>query len=415
MELLKIATAGSVDDGKSTLIGRLLYETGSVTSDRLEALQENARRKGLNEPDLSLLTDGLVAEREQGITIDVAHIYFSTAARKYIIADTPGHFEYTRNMVTGASNAHASLILADASRGLREQSLRHYYIACMLRIPHVIVCINKMDLVDYDETVYRSIETTLRTYAEKQAFVPSLTFIPVSSLKGENITSLSAHTPWYTGLSLLDTLERLPVGTAADDAPVRFRVQSVIRLNNEQFPDYRAFAGKLISGTLYTNDEVSVLPSGRKARVTRIEKGGAVQPRASAGESVSVVLDEDIDAGRDSLICGAGTEPAADKTIRARLCWFDSKPATEGNMYVLGHGSKRVRAKLVKLENRLNVETLENESPQGKLALNEIAEAEFRVAQELTAEPYATNRANGSFILIDEHSHQTAALGLIAT
>lgn len=413
MELLKIATAGSVDDGKSTLIGRLLYETNSVAQDRLDAIMENSKRKGLSEPDLSLLTDGLVAEREQGITIDVAHIYFSTAKRKYIIADTPGHFEYTRNMVTGASGASVSLILADASRGLKEQSLRHFYIANILRIPHVIVCVNKMDLANYNKSVFDEIKETLLRYASKLDFKPNLKFIPISSLKGENITVKSDKMEWFEGACLLDELESISPKSEIIELPARFRVQSVIRVNNEQFPDYRAFAGKLLSGKMAVGDEIIVQPSQLKARIQGIEKGGNKQEIAFAGESINLLLDKDIDAGRDSLICDVQHEISPTKNITAQLCWFDNKPAQIGEMYLIGHGTKRVRAKLVNFIQKTNVESLEKETVDGGLRLNEIAEVEFRTAQELTAEPYAQNKTNGAFILIDEHSNQTAAMGLL--
>ena len=414
MDILRIATAGSVDDGKSTLIGRLLYETRSVTQDKLDAIEKTSQRKGLSFTDLSLLTDGLIAEREQGITIDVAHIYFSTPTRKYIIADTPGHVEYTRNMVTGASNTTVSLILIDARHGVVEQTHRHFYIASLLRIPHVVVCINKMDLVGYSESRFQEIVADFQEVIRKVSFLGQhLSFIPISSLYGENITQSSAEMPWYTGESLLHTLEKLPSGKEKTALKSRFPVQSVIRPMTDGFHDYRGYAGKVASGIFAVGDEMVVLPTGQTSRIKTLEKFGKNQEHALAGESVVMTLTHDIDISRGNMLVRADEAPPALKEFSARLCWLDHQPLTSGKTYLLQHGINRVKARIQQLEAVINVQTLEETTDAPQLTLNQMGILHIRTAQPIFADAYAENPANGAFILIDEQSNGTVGVGFV--
>ncbi|MCU0451235.1 MAG: GTP-binding protein [Bernardetiaceae bacterium] len=414
MDILRIATAGSVDDGKSTLIGRLLYETQSVPQDKLAAIEQTSQRKGLGFTDLSLLTDGLTAEREQGITIDVAHIYFATPRRKYIVADTPGHFEYTRNMVTGASNARVSIILIDARKGVVEQTHRHFYIAALLRIPHVVVCVNKMDLVNFDQDRFSNIVIDFQAYAQALAFPgQSVGFIPVSSLLGHNVVERSAAMPWYEGPSLLQTLEQLEPAVGLAQAPARLAVQHVIRPMTDELPDYRGYTGRLASGHLQVGDEVVALPSGQTSRVASLARLGEPLAEAHPGQSITVTLTTDIDVSRGDWLAHPATAPAPRREVLAQVCWLDHQALRPGATYLLQHGTARVRAKVQDLAAVVDVQTLAETPQPGQLGLNQIGRVQLRLAQPLFADAYAENPATGAFILIDEFSHGTVGVGFV--
>lgn len=414
MDILKITTAGSVDDGKSTLIGRLLYETKSVTEDKLAAIDAASQRKGLGFTDLSLLTDGLIAEREQGITIDVAHIYFATAKRKYIIADTPGHFEYTRNMVTGASNAQVSLILIDARNGVVDQTYRHFYIASLLRIKHVVVCINKMDLVGFSEESFNQVKNQFMAYADKVRFEgQEIDFIPISSLMGENIVEPSDAMTWYTGEPLLSMLEHINVKEDQKEYPFRMPVQMVIRPMSEQLHDYRAYAGKVASGKVKSGLAVKVLPSGLETQVQTVERFGGSLAEAAQGESINVLLTDDIDISRGDMIAAADDVPTLTKQISATVTWLDYNSLRPGQMFLLQHGVNRVKAKVLSVTNKIEVASLSETEQVDELKLNEIAQVELKLAKEIFADTYEQNKSNGSFILINEQSNNTSGVGFI--
>lgn len=412
MDVLQIATAGSVDDGKSTLIGRLLYETNSITTDRLEAIQQASARKGIGFLDLSLLTDGLIAEREQGITIDVAHIYFNTPRRKFIIADSPGHEEYTRNMVTGASRAEVSVILVDARKGIVEQTHRHYFIANLLRIPYVVVCVNKMDLVGYDSHVFEAIR---QRFEQLAAQLPNqqqqLIFIPVSSLHGDNITTSSAHMRWYTGKPLLAQLEEVEVQRTAQHKPFRMPVQYVIRPRNEQHHDFRGYAGRIASGTLRVGDTIVTLPSGRSSKVKNIHQYTAALTEAHARQSVTVTLEDDVDISRGDMLVKAEEQPALATQLAAMVCWLHPQPLTPGKTYWLQWGTLLTKAKVTSLDFVQEPTTLEKKSLP-ELKMNGIARVQMKTAKPLPADRYAENPANGSFIVIDEFSNATVGVGV---
>jgi sulfate adenylyltransferase subunit 1 len=417
MDILKIATAGSVDDGKSTLIGRLLYETKSITKDKIEALEIASKRKGLDFVDLSLLTDGLIAEREQGITIDVAHIYFNTPQRKYIIADTPGHFEYTRNMVTGASNAAVSVILVDARNGISEQTKRHFYIASLLRVKEVIVAINKMDLVDYGEEHFKEIRAEfLSTVGEANFTEQRITFIPLSSLYGENIVEVSPKMSWYKGQSLLQHLESIELDKVSHNSsalPARFAVQYVIRPKTEEFHDYRGYAGRLASGELSVGDLIQVHPSGQVSNIKTIETFGKQLEYAKAGDSVTLTLETDIDVSRGNMLTKANEAIEPQKALKARICWLDNQPLMAGKTYLLQHGVNLQKAKVTALNSVMNIETMQLEETRNELKLNEIGYVELKTAQPLFTDTYESNPANGSFILIDSMTNSTAGVGFV--
>jgi sulfate adenylyltransferase subunit 1 len=413
MDILRIATAGSVDDGKSTLIGRLLYETRSVTQDKLEAIDAASKRRGVDFLDLSLLTDGLIAEREQGITIDVAHVYFSTPKRKYIIADTPGHFEYTRNMVTGASKAAVSIILIDARNGVVEQTKRHYAINAMLRVPKVIVCVNKMDLVGYSQSRFDEIAAAF--HAQASAIKPetqTLHFVPASSLYGENVTRASSHMPWYSGPTLLDMLECADAH-AQRSLTARLQVQHVVRPRTTELHDYRGYAGRISSGGFAVGDEVLVLPNERASRITTIERFGAPVQQAQAGQSVVIQLADDIDISRGCMLAKPDEPIFQRKELRAKVCWLDHTPLSASKTYLLQHGVSRVRARVGHIHGVVNVANQQLTDNPPQLKLNEIGEASFRLAQPIFADAYANNPANGAFILIDEWSNTTAGVGFV--
>lgn len=413
MDILRIATAGSVDDGKSTLIGRLLYETKSITRDKIEALEAASKRKGLDFLDLSLLTDGLIAEREQGITIDVANIYFSTPKRKYIIADTPGHFEYTRNMVTGASNTKVSMILVDARNGVLEQTFRHFFISSMLRIPKVIVCVNKMDLVGYSEERFNEIKDAVQALADKVSFEgQEITFIPMSSLYGQNLSTQSTEMPWFTGAPLLEELEE----TNFDEIrkPARFPVQFVVRPKTEEFHDYRGYAGKIASGSFSVGDEITVLPTGQNSKIATIEKFGTQLEKAGAKESVVITLETDVDVSRGNMLVKTTSTLEPLKEITARICWMDSKPLVSGKTYILQHGINDSKAKVIALNNKIDVVNQDTiVDAVSELKLNEIGEIVLKTAKPIFADKYEYNPANGAFILVDDQTNSTVGVGFV--
>lgn len=415
MDILRIATAGSVDDGKSTLIGRLLYETNSITKDKIEALETASKRKGLDFLDLSLLTDGLIAEREQGITIDVANIYFSTPTRKYIIADTPGHVEYTRNMVTGASNAKVSLILVDARQGLVEQTARHLSIAAMLRIPKVIICINKMDLVKYQESTFEAIKASLSELVAQTTFEgQAVNFLPISSLYGQNITTKAEHMPWFTGNTLLGELEAFEYAETLAHAPARFPVQFVVRPMTEAYHDFRGYAGKISSGTFQVGDAIRVLPTGQESTIATIEKFETKLSNAKAGDSVVITLSTDIDISRGNTIVLASEANAPQlKDFSAQVCWLDHQALTTGKTYLLQHGINMTKAKISQITERLDVVAQTATEGIDSLKLNEIGRIALRTAQPISADVYANNPSNGAFILIDEFSNSTVGVGFV--
>ncbi|UKJ06405.1 sulfate adenylyltransferase subunit 1 [Solitalea lacus] len=414
MELLKFSTAGSVDDGKSTLIGRLLYDTNSLTTDQIQAVEAASKRKGFDYLDLSLLTDGLSAEREQGITIDVAHIYFNTDNRKFIIADTPGHVEYTRNMVTGSSNSQLSIILIDARKGVIEQTHRHFFIANLLQIPEVVVCVNKMDLVDYSQEVFNKIREEFEQFVKGfDRLHQNLTFIPASSLKGDNIVNPSESMTWYKGPTLLAYLENVQVNQDINTKDARFPVQYVIRPQSEEFHDYRGYAGRVVSGQLSVGDEVVALPSNLKSKIKQITTFDGNFETVGAKQSVTLLLEDEIDITRGNLITKVGNEPKTDKEFIAQICWMDTTPSVPGGKYIIQHSNNRVKAMLRDVDFIVNTSTLEKDTERKQLKLNDIAQVQVKTAQPLFFDAYEQNKANGSFIIIDEGSKNTVAAGII--
>lgn len=414
MEVLRIATSGSVDDGKSTLIGRLLYDTNSIPQDKMEALHAASKRKGLDFTDLSLLTDGLVAEREQGITIDVAHIYFSTPTRKYIIADTPGHIEYTRNMVTGASNAQVSLILIDARKGIVEQTHRHFFIANLLRIPYLVVCVNKMDLVDYNEARFNQIVEDFQVMLSNASFKgQEVKFIPISSLYGENVASRTGTISWYQGDTLLEYLEQVSFDHEDNQHPARFPIQSVIRPRTTEYHDFRGFAGKVASGHFNVGDEVISLPSGQKSRIKTIEQFEKQLTVAHARESVVITLEDEIDSSRGNMLVKTTEVPQQLKEVSANICWMDQQKLTNGKTYLLQHGINRVKAKVQQIQYITDVTNHLQKADKTEMGLNDIGKVTIKTAAPVFADAYQNNPANGAFILIDEFNNTTVAVGFI--
>lgn len=412
MDLLRFITAGSVDDGKSTLIGRLLYDSKSILTDQLEALEKQSRNKEDGEIDLALLTDGLRAEREQGITIDVAYKYFSTPKRKFIIADAPGHIQYTRNMVTGASNANLIIILVDARNGVVEQTRRHSIIASLLNIPHVVVAINKMDLADYSEDVYNNIAID---YAEiaKTLGLHDVVYLPISALKGDNIVEKSDKLPWYEGPTLLELLENTEVEKDVDLTHGRLPIQYVIRPQTEDLHDYRGYAGKIISGIYRKGDAVTILPAGLTSRIRSIETGGREVEEAFAPQSAIIQLEDDIDISRGDLIVTGEHQPRVDQELDVLLCWMDTKPLIRGNKYLLQLGSRVVRAVVKEIAYQLDVNTLEKNTEPGQIGLNDIVKVTIRTASPLPFDSYGEQRGSGGAILIDETSYVTVGACMI--
>lgn len=414
MELLKFSTAGSVDDGKSTLIGRLLYDTGSLTEDQLEAVEAASKRKGFDYLDLSLLTDGLSAEREQGITIDVAHIYFATANRKFIIADTPGHVEYTRNMVTGASNSRLSIILIDARKGVIEQTQRHFFIANLLQIPEIVVALNKMDLVDYQQEKFQSIKEAFLKFTQGfPDFKQHITFIPISSLKGDNVVNESQNMAWYQGKSLLHYLENVDVNSHVNHQDARFPVQYVIRPHSEEFHDYRGYAGKVISGAFAIGEEVTVLPSQQKSRVKQVVTFDGDLETAETNSCVTLLLEDEVDITRGNMLVKTVNQPQIDKEITADICWMDAQPLVPGSKYMIEHSHNLIKAIVREVEYIVHTSTLNKDTETKTIKLNDIARVKIKTAQPLFFDLYQQNQANGSFILINEQTKNTVAAGII--
>jgi bifunctional enzyme CysN/CysC len=415
MDLLRFATAGSVDDGKSTLIGRLLYDSKAIFEDQLESVERTSRERGDEYTNLALLTDGLRAEREQGITIDVAYRYFATPKRKFIIADTPGHIQYTRNMVTGASTADLAIILVDARNGLVEQSRRHAFLTTLLRVPHLVLCVNKMDLVDYDESVFEDIRAEFTAFATKLN-IPDLTFIPVSALHGDNIVTRSEHMPWYDGPSLLHHLENVHVASDRNLVDVRFPVQYVIRPQSSTHPDYRGYAGQVAGGVLKPGDEVVVLPSGFTSRIASIDTGDGPVEEAYPPMSVTVRLEDNLDVSRGDMVCRPHNQPLVTQDIDAMVCWMDSASSLRpGQKLAVKHTTKGVRALVKDLQYRLDVNTLHRDEDAGELRLNEIGRVRLRTTQPLLCDPYSRNRTTGGIVLIDEATNRTVAAGMITS
>jgi len=415
MEVLKIATAGSVDDGKSTLIGRLLYDTKSLTSDKLEAIEKKSQQLGYDYLDFSLATDGLVAEREQGITIDVAHIYFSTATKSYIIADTPGHVEYTRNMVTGASTSQAAIVLIDARKGVIEQTNRHFFINNLLRIKNVIVAINKMDLVDFDEHTYNAIKADFENLMSKREYQDQkITFIPVSALKGDNIVHKSQNTPWYNGQTLLEHLELLNNKDIYNTGTPRFPVQYVIRPKTEAFHDFRGYAGKVYGGELSVGDAVVVLPSKTKSKIKNIQFYDQEVETASRRSSVVITLEDDVNISRgDMIVKDNDYMPTVDKQFTATISWMDAQNLTSGSKYIVQHGVNKVLAKVDKIHHKINPDYSGIEENINSLAMNDIATVSFKLNKSIFYDSFKEHRTNGSFIIIDTQSNNTVGAGFI--
>lgn len=412
MDLLRFITAGSVDDGKSTLIGRLLYDSKNILSDQLEALEKQSKNKEEGSIDLALLTDGLRAEREQGITIDVAYKYFSTPRRKFIIADAPGHIQYTRNMVTGASNAQLMIILVDARNGIVEQTRRHTIIASLLNMPYVFVAINKMDLVEFSQDVYNNIVIEYASIA-KSLGLKNVSFIPISALNGDNIVDESVNMAWYEGPCLLDFLETISIDSETNLTHARMPVQYVIRPQTEQLPDYRGYAGKIISGVYHVGDEILVLPVGLSSRLSRIERNRQDVDEAVAGQAVILHLEDDIDISRGDVLVKKDHQPHLGQDLEVLLCWMDTKPLKPGNKYLLQHNSRRIKSVVKEIEYRLDVNSLEREEGIESVGLNEIVRARIKTASPLAYDLYKELRVNGGLILIDETSNVTVGACMI--
>ena len=414
MEVLKIATAGSVDDGKSTMIGRILYDTKSLTTDKLEAIEKTSKQRGYDYLDFSLATDGLVAEREQGITIDVAHIYFSTQKKSYIIADTPGHVEYTRNMVTGASTSQASIILIDARKGVIEQTNRHFFINNLLRIKDVVVAINKMDLVDYSEDVYNKIKADFEELMSKRDYQDQkITFIPVSALKGDNVVNKTDKMSWYKGETLLEHLEKIDKADIFNIGTPRFPVQYVIRPKTEEFHDYRGYAGKVYGGDLSVGDDIMVLPSKTKSKIKDIYFYDEKYETASRRSSVTITLENDINVSRGDMIVKENDLPTIDKQFTANVCWMDSDQLTTGGKYIVQHGINKALAKVDRINHKINPDYSGLENNVSGLAINDIASVTFKLNKPIFYDQFKNHRTNGSFILIDPKSNNTVGAGFI--
>jgi bifunctional enzyme CysN/CysC len=412
MDLLRFATAGSVDDGKSTLIGRLLYDTKSIFEDQLDAVQRTSRQMGDDYTNLALLTDGLRAEREQGITIDVAYRYFATPKRKFIIADTPGHIQYTRNMVTGASTADLAIVLVDARKGMVEQSRRHAFLATLLRVPHLVVAVNKMDLVDYGEEAYQRVREEFSSFATRLE-VPDLTVIPISALHGDNVVEPSANMAWYHGPSLLHHLENVHVASDRNMIDVRFPVQYVIRPQSAAHPDYRGYAGVVAGGVLKPGDDVLVLPTGFESRIAGIDSFGGPVPEAFPPMAVTIRLEDDLDLSRGDMICRPHNAPAPTQDIDAVVSWMSDRELQPNQTLYVKHTTRWARVLAKELLYRLDVNTLHRDEEATALRLNEIGRVRFRSTVPLFADEYRRNRATGGFILVDAATNNTVGAGII--
>ena len=412
MDLLRFTTAGSVDDGKSTLIGRLLYDSKAIFADQLEAIELASKRRGEEQVNLALLTDGLRAEREQGITIDVAYRYFSTPKRKFIIADTPGRIQYTRNMVTGASTANAAIILIDARNGLVEQTVRHSYIASLLNIPHIIVCINKMDLVNYSENIFNKIKTGFEDIKSKLN-ISDVSFVPISAKKGDNVVEASKAMAWYIGPTLMHLLENIQVLNDQNLLDPRFPVQSVIRPNSVDFHDYRGYAGQVAGGIFHKGDQILVLPSGLKSRIKSIETFNNTLNEAFAPQSVSFQLNDDIDISRGNMIVKPGNLPEIGQDIEMMVCWFNARPMLPGNKYYVRHTTNDARCIIKDIIFKMNINTLEEDFSDKSIGMNDIALIKIHTTKPLIFDKYKKNRITGSLVLIDEGTNETVSAGMI--
>lgn len=410
--MLRFATAGSVDDGKSTLIGRLLYDSKAIFEDQLDSVERASRDKGDDYVNLALLTDGLRAEREQGITIDVAYRYFATPRRKFIVADTPGHIQYTRNMVTGASTADLAIVLVDARKGIVEQSRRHAFLVTLLRVPHLVLAVNKMDLVDYRQDVYEEIYADFTNFAAKLD-VGDLSVIPISALEGDNVVTRSTRMPWYDGSSLLHHLENVHVASDRNLIDVRFPVQYVIRPQSSRYPDYRGYAGQVAGGILKPGDEVVVLPSGFSTRIAGIDTAGGPVSEAYAPMSVTVRLDDDLDVSRGDMICRPHNAPAVTQDLDAMVCWMSETPLRPGQKLSIKHTTRSARTLVKDLQYRLDINTLHREPEVTTLGLNDIGRVRLRTTVPLLCDEYRRNRITGGFVLMDEATNRTVGAGMI--
>ena len=411
-QLLRFTTAGSVDDGKSTLIGRLLYDSKSIFEDQLRAIENTSRKRGHDGIDLALFTDGLRDEREQGITIDVAYRYFTTPKRKFIIADTPGHIQYTRNMVTGASTANAAIILVDARHGVIEQTKRHAFIASLLQIPHIIVCVNKMDLVDFNEEIYSKVIKEFEEFSSK-FMIKDIRFIPLSALLGDNVVNRSKNMEWYLEAPLLHTLETLHISSDINKIDARFPVQTVLRPQREGFIDYRGYAGRVSSGVFRTGDEVSVIPSGLTSKIKTIDTFDGELEEAYAPMSISMTLEDDIDIGRGDMIVRSKNLPQTSQDIEVMLCWLNRTPAKPKAKYTIMHTSNEQKAIIKEIIYKIDINTLKSKSDDITLCMNDICKVKIRTTKPLMFDSYRENRTTGSIILIDDATNETVAAGMI--
>jgi len=411
-QLLRFTTAGSVDDGKSTLIGRLLYDSKSIFEDQLEAVEASSAKKGFDYVDLSLLTDGLKSEREQGITIDVAYRYFATPKRKFIIADTPGHIQYTRNMVTGASTANLALILIDARKGLIEQTYRHSFIASLLKIPHIIVCVNKMDLVNYDEAVYEKIVDDYKAFSAKLE-ISDIQFVPISALLGDNVVNRSNNMDWYKGATLLHMLENVHIESDYNHIDSRFPVQYVVRPMSNEYHDFRGYAGRVAGGIFRPGDEVLVLPSGFTSKIKTIQLGDTVLEEAFAPMSITMTLEDEIDISRGDIIAKPNNHPESEQDVDVMLCWMNQKPINLNSKFFVKHTTKEVRGVLKEIQYKLDINSLHRIENAPQLVMNDIARVKIRTSQPLFFDNYRKNRITGSLILVDEGTNETVAAGMI--
>lgn len=411
-QLLRFTTAGSVDDGKSTLIGRLLYDSKSIFEDQLEAIENTSKQKGHEGVDLALFTDGLRDEREQGITIDVAYRYFTTPKRKFIIADTPGHIQYTRNMVTGASTANAAIILVDARHGVIEQTKRHAFIASLLQIPHIIVCINKMDLVEFKEEAYNNVIRQFEEFSSK-LLVKDVRFIPISALLGDNVVNRSENMTWYQGAPLLHTLETMHISSDINKVDARFPVQTVLRPQSDKYRDYRGYAGRVASGVFRNGDEVTVLPSGFTSKIKSIDTISGELDEAFAPMSVSITLEDDIDISRGDMIARSNNKPEPSQDVEAMLCWLHNDPAKPRAKYSIRHTSNEQKAMIKEVIYKIDINTLNREPEDLDMGMNDICKVKIRTTKPLLVDSYRENRTTGSFILVDENTNETVAAGMI--
>lgn len=412
MDLLRFSTAGSVDDGKSTLIGRLMYDTKSIFEDQIDAIEQSSKNRGDEHVNLALLTDGLKAEREQGITIDVAYRYFATPKRKFIIADTPGHIQYTRNMVTGASTANLAIILIDARKGVIEQTKRHSFIASLLQIKHIIVCINKMDLVDYKEEVFEQIKKDYLNFDAKLE-IPDIRFIPISALKGDNVVQQSNNMEWYKGPTLLWTLENVQIASDRNLIDGRFPVQWVIRPQSDKYHDFRGYAGLVGGGIFRKGEEVVVLPSGFTSKIKNIESMDGELEEAFPPMSVTITLEDEIDISRGDMLAKVNNQPQMGQDIEIMVCWLNIKPMKTGGKYLIKHTTNEAKCIIKEVKYKVNVNTLEKNEEDKEVAANDIARISLKTAKPLLYDSYRKNRNTGSLIIIDEFTHETVGAGMI--